>query len=583
MTHASELATEGYTIVELYDGATVGELRARFDALDIDPDDPFVATCNDLPRETAAAVQRDVVAAARSGLDRLVPHHEPFLAGFITKGRGGGPVELHQDLTYTDERRYRSVLLWAPLVDVDEGSGALRVIPGSHRWTTGIRPGGVDPQPTAAHREALERRVVTVPLRAGQALLYDAALVHGSGPNVTDEARPAVAIATAPAGADLVHFHVAGPGGEIVGHRVDGRYYEQQSVREVPRGHEPIEAWARAVASDDFERHLGPGASERPVVVVPAPPTPPQRRPLVTTRRARHLLPVPSRPALADPALDLRLRRDGFVRFPLIDPASARALREQYGRVHGWRGEGFEADLDNEDSEYRRRVSELLAAALDEVVLARFVDHAPFLRVFLCKWPGEGSDLYLHRDWMYVDERAGLRTYVVWIALQDVTGEQGQIQVLRHSHRVDPMLRGTDLNAGWIQCEATIRPRLLTVPVRAGEALVMDNSLVHCSLPNHTDEPRVVAAVGVRPSEAPLVHFRRRDGLTAERFDVDEDFFLTSTPSQLMAAPPDRPVAEVATIGGEELTGDELASRLGSSSLARVDALRRVVAGRRTG
>jgi hypothetical protein len=179
---------------------------------------------------------------------------------------------------------------------------------------------------------------------------------------------------------------------------------------------------------------------------------------------------------------------------------------------------------------------------------------------------------------MYVDERSGHRSYVVWIALEDVTGDEGQIQVLRHSHRVDPMLRGTHLNASWVADDDLVRPRLLTVPVRAGEALVMDNALVHCSLLNGTDRPRLVAAIAVRPVEAPLVHFARHDDSHAARYDVDEEFFLTTTPQQLMEAPPPLPVAEVLPTGERPLERSELSRRLATSPLTHLDRAGRALA-----
>jgi beta-hydroxylase len=281
----------------------------------------------------------------------------------------------------------------------------------------------------------------------------------------------------------------------------------------------------------------------------------------------------PGTQVLIDPESDRRLARDGFVKLPLLSAADVAPLRERFLELRGTEGEGFASDLIVDDPEYRETATREIAKAVDEVAGSLFVDHEPFLRSFLCKYPGPTSDLYLHRDWMYVDEREGARTYVVWIALQDITGDNGQLRVLRGSHRLDDTLRGTSLTAPWLDHVDTIERRLLSVPVRAGECIVFDNALVHSSYPNHTDDPRVAVAVGFRPTGVPLVHFRRIDEALAARYDVDEAFFGAVTAQGLIAQPPELPVAEEVPIVEHRWSADELAARLDRGGIARLDRI----------
>lgn len=274
---------------------------------------------------------------------------------------------------------------------------------------------------------------------------------------------------------------------------------------------------------------------------------------------------------LTDGGLDAALRRDGFVVMPFLRPEVVAELREEFGRLRGWEGSGFHSDLVVDDVDYRRQVSSAIGAVVDGPGSRLFVDHEPFLRNFLCKYPGDDSSLYLHRDWMYVDERAGERTYVVWVALEDIVGHNGQLRVLRGSHEIDPSLRGTDLVAPWLSFTDVIEPRLLSVPVRAGEAIVFDNALVHCSYPNLTDVPRVAAAVAFRRRGTPLVHFARTGDGRAARYDVDEEFFLDRTPQQLMAEGPSLPVAENLDAPQLALDPTTLARMLDRGWRARVD------------
>jgi ectoine hydroxylase-related dioxygenase (phytanoyl-CoA dioxygenase family) len=124
------------------------------------------------------------------------------------------------------------------------------------------------------------------------------------------------------------------------------------------------------------------------------------------------------------------------------------------------------------------------------------------------------------------------------------------------------MLRGTSLEAAWMQHEDVIRERLESVPLRAGEAIVFDNALVHCSYPNHSDAPRLAAAVGMVPTGAPLVYWRRSADGRAERREVDREFFLTRTPSALIRAAPEQPVLETVGTGEAALSATQLAALL---------------------
>ena len=286
---------------------------------------------------------------------------------------------------------------------------------------------------------------------------------------------------------------------------------------------------------------------------------------------------------LRDEAADARLREDGFVVVPFaaVEPL-VEALRAAYGELHGWSGAGFEADLTNADRNYRHQVSAVLSELLDDAVTDLAAGFVPFLRVFLCKWPGPDSDLYLHRDWMYVDERAGGRTFVVWIPLQEVVEENGPMQILPGSHRFEDSLRGTHLNAGWVSDADLVGPHLVTVPVALGEAVVLDNAVVHRSIPNQSGEPRLVAAIGLRPADSSLVHFLRSDDTHAVRYEVDDEFFLSVTPQDLMATPPDLEVAESIVLADRPAVPPQLApaeSVPASAQIAAPASSSQVVAG----
>jgi len=252
---------------------------------------------------------------------------------------------------------------------------------------------------------------------------------------------------------------------------------------------------------------------------------------------------------LRDPQLDRQLRMEGYATRALVPGSVASDLLLDHRRLRSRAGTGFEADLTNPDTSYRREVDRLLSLQLEAHVTDVFVDHEPFLWNFLCKWPKTTEELYLHRDWMFVDERTGARSFTVWLALQDVTGANGRLRVLPRSHRLRRSdLAGPGLTPPWMAHEDVIRPRLRTLNIRAGHAVIMDNALVHCSEGNLTELPRVAVGCAVRRRLEPLVHFRRQDDRSAARFDVDRSFFMSHTPLELEARPPDIMPSEVISV-----------------------------------
>lgn len=216
----------------------MARLRSAYDALGVPEDHGFYSTNLHATRAEARAADQEIKATFARALGELLPGYEAFLGAFISKGaRSDNPLDLHQDWTYTDEPAVRARLLWCPLVDVDADSGALLIAPGSHRWSELFRGSGDVPAPLGVVAEQLEpgRGLVSLTVRAGEAVLYDPALLHGSTPGTSRQVRPVAALASAPAGARLVHYHQEGEG-PVEGYVINEGYYTLQEFGTRPEG-----------------------------------------------------------------------------------------------------------------------------------------------------------------------------------------------------------------------------------------------------------------------------------------------------------------------------------------------------------
>jgi hypothetical protein len=538
----------GYAVVPSLDHAAVAALRWTFERLGPPPDLAHVG----VQRSDDSAVE-----SYRTAVDRVV---RPALADLGDVRAAAFGVTWPGERSGVGLHRAPDHEVVVALDDAADGAGEIWVVPDSHRW----RIDQLDDLAPVAER--LLELAVPVQLAAGQGVALHADTLRCSTPIPGDRPRLAV------------HATVDGPKRRRRGRRVrmDGSATPHERLN-------PPVAWCRRCGTrqDDApvpHRHLG-----RVVLVceacmsAPVPawveldlPGPPRVAAAdVSTVTSEGWVPSASptgSPVLVDPDLDDRLRRDGYVRLPapVLTAEEAADLRAGFGTAHGWDGDGFHNAFNDRDRTYRERADALVREALDHRAAGWFTGHQPFIRPYLCKYPGEAGYFEPHRDWMYVDEREGAQSFVFFVALEDIDADNGQLLMLPGSHHLDDMLRGTHLQAPWLRHHDLLREHMVPLALKAGEGAIWNHALVHGSEPNRTDRPRLAAGLWVRSTEDPLVHFRRLDEATSARFEVDDGFFEAMDPYVLMVTPPRRPAAGVVPVGGTDLTESELSERLGA-------------------
>jgi non-haem Fe2+, alpha-ketoglutarate-dependent halogenase len=118
---------------------------------------------------------------------------------FIKDGRDPSYVSWHQDSTYWGLEPPDIVTAWVALSESDEGNGAMRIIPDSHKLDQlGHRDTFATHNLLSRGQEIAvevdERQAVALPLAPGEMSLHHVRLIHGSEPNPSDRRRIGYAI-----------------------------------------------------------------------------------------------------------------------------------------------------------------------------------------------------------------------------------------------------------------------------------------------------------------------------------------------------------------------------------------------------
>ena len=112
-------------------------------------------------------------------------------------------ITCHQDREYWAVRPLAACTAWLALDDVDEGNGALRVIPGSHRGALLTHDAKDDDDLVLKYALSEKQFVIsaarTTELKAGQISRHDIGGVRGSPANNSTRRRPGYAIRYMPA------------------------------------------------------------------------------------------------------------------------------------------------------------------------------------------------------------------------------------------------------------------------------------------------------------------------------------------------------------------------------------------------
>ena len=187
----------------------------------------------------------------------------------------------------------------------------------------------------------------------------------------------------------------------------------------------------------------------------------------------------------------------------------------------------FFATMNINDFDYRRKVDQKIKSVVEAKVREVLPGYRVLFANYLFKNPGENSQVTVHQDWTYVDEKKH-DSVNFWIPLVDANLDNGCLFVFPGSHKLHTNIRYTPYETE--PFFPLIKRSSIPVKMKAGEAIIYSSRLYHFSENNYSSSPRPAIAFLAIPREAkPMHYFLSSENGTkkADAYEVDEDFFMT--------------------------------------------------------
>jgi hypothetical protein len=253
------------------------------------------------------------------------------------------------------------------------------------------------------------------------------------------------------------------------------------------------------------------------------------------------------RKVLNDDAHNAQFVREGYVRVPFITPAEVEELKQLFfdtlpesgGQitteetgVENSRLVTYDFTFIDKNPQYKQRVFDIITERFMARMDALLADYRPIIANYIRKMSDNG-EVPLHENWAFADERKCF-TVSIWCPLVDSTIENGTLQVVPGSHKRFGEVRGPMIP--WeldnIKHEI-IHNHLVPLETKAGDCVILDDSIVHYSAINRTKGLRLAIQLICIPAEMPSIHYHMNPAENpgmVDLLEVDVDFYMQFNP-----------------------------------------------------
>ena len=207
-----------------------------------------------------------------------------------------------------------------------------------------------------------------------------------------------------------------------------------------------------------------------------------------------------------------------------------------------------------------------LQRTIHQVLNGFYTTHFSNFRVlsasFLAKPANTLSELLLHQDWCYTDEKKHA-VYNLWIPLSDVDKDNGTMFFLSGSHLWFGNLRSSTLPTARVSINNFDEVQITKVSLKRGQALLFHPAVFHGSYPNLSSAHRMVITASILAIDAPFLYYQGIDkSEVVEVFHLDDDAFLKGLEKIAVGGRPEAVVVDTLKYSHTIVTAEELRRKL---------------------
>jgi hypothetical protein len=144
-----------------------------------------------------------ITAFFKSALQKYLVDYKFIQANVFIKYANSGYIAPHQNLTILDESRFTSLSFWCPSIDTNKQNGTMYIVPGSHKKFVKYRTTNFGWPLMPVFEDYTTPLFEPVNVNAGDLLIIDDSLIHGTIINSSSQTRWVFHALVAPIEAEL--------------------------------------------------------------------------------------------------------------------------------------------------------------------------------------------------------------------------------------------------------------------------------------------------------------------------------------------------------------------------------------------
>ena len=230
--------------------------------------------------------------------------------------------------------------------------------------------------------------------------------------------------------------------------------------------------------------------------------------------------------------------RKGFTIIDLLSDKEVNQLRDYYflkKEEHTIVKTKMHSTCDTNNLSLIKQTDTLVEKIVLEKIKKHIKSFTPLFASILVKESGEGSETGFHQDPTLVDNHSNYVSANVWIALQDTNTNNGNLSVVEGSHRLSKnMLVATPKHPTiYEKFSDKLALHATELPIKAGQAIVLDNKLIHGATPNFSNTERLAVIYAVKSEESPwCFYYKENESNNVEKFHFDKEAFANLVKNQ---------------------------------------------------